>query len=194
MVHRHLALDRLAYLYLVLVIVVDGLPEYLPVREAVATAPLHVVENVGDAIVYVLGRVAVVLRKERILRCTLLQIHLYRSLEMVCSFHIAVVLSVIHFSVSQKLVVVGCATLLETLLAALKFHIVTARLEEAVKALVHEVVQSGSGVGGFQKVVDGSQDVLVCAIACQYATVVREYPAFAPFLVIAFEVVGFRLE
>ena len=47
MVHRHLALDRLAYLYLVLVIVVDGLPEYLPVREAVATAPLHVVENVG---------------------------------------------------------------------------------------------------------------------------------------------------
>ena len=53
-VHRHLALDRLAYLYLVLVIVVDGLPEYLPVREAVASAPLHVVENVGDAIVYVL--------------------------------------------------------------------------------------------------------------------------------------------
>lgn len=91
MVHRHLALDRLAYLYLVLVIVVDGLPEYLPVREAVATAPLHVVENVGDAIVYVLGRVAVVLGKERIFRRTLLQVHLYRSLEMFCSFHIAVV-------------------------------------------------------------------------------------------------------
>ena len=91
MVHRHVALNGLAYLYLVLVIVVDGLPEYLPVREAVATAPLHVVENVGDAIVYVLSRVAVVLRKERIFRCTLLQIHLYRSLEMFCSFHIAVV-------------------------------------------------------------------------------------------------------
>ena len=56
-------MDRLANLYLVLVIVVDGLPEYLPVRETVATAPLHVIENVGDAIVYVLGRVAVVLRK-----------------------------------------------------------------------------------------------------------------------------------
>ena len=42
------------------------------------------------------------------------------------------------------------------------------KLEEAVKALVHKVVQSGSGIGGFQKVVDGSQDVLVCAIACQY--------------------------
>ena len=36
--------------------------------------------------------------------------------------------------------------------------------EEAVKALVHEVVQSGSGVGGFQKVVDGSQDVLVLSL------------------------------
>ena len=68
----------------------DGLPEYLPVREAVATAPLHVVENVGDTIVYVLGRVAVVPRKERIFRCTLLQIHLYRSLEMVCRFHIVI--------------------------------------------------------------------------------------------------------
>ena len=90
-VHCHLALNGLAHLYLVLVIVVDGLPEYLPVREAVATAPLHVVENVGDAIVYVLGRVAVVPRKECIFRCTLLQIHLYRSLEMFCSFHIAVV-------------------------------------------------------------------------------------------------------
>ena len=69
----------------------DCLPEYLPVREAVATAPLHIVENVGDAIVYVLGRVAVVLGKERIFRRTLLQVHLYRSLEMFCSFHIAVV-------------------------------------------------------------------------------------------------------
>jgi hypothetical protein len=103
-------------------------------------------------------------------------------------------LSVIHFSVSQKLVVVGCAILLETLLAALVFHIVTARLEEAVKALVHEVVQSGSGIGGFQKVVDGSKNVLVCAIACQYAAIVREYTAFASFFVIAFEVVGSRLE
>ena len=47
MVHCHLAVHRLAYLYLVLVIVVYGLPEYLPVRKAVATAPLHVIENVG---------------------------------------------------------------------------------------------------------------------------------------------------
>ena len=77
--------------FYILGIIVDCLPEYLPVREAVATAPLHIVENVGDAIVYVLGRVAVVLGKERIFRRTLLQVHLYRSLEMFCSFHIAVV-------------------------------------------------------------------------------------------------------
>lgn len=92
MVHGYVALDRLAHLYLVLVIVVYGLSVYLAVREAVATAFLHIVQNVGHTIVYVLGRVAVVLRKERIFRCTLLQIHLYRSLEMVCRFHIAVAL------------------------------------------------------------------------------------------------------
>ena len=89
-------IDNQHYLYATLDnnligIIVDCLPEYLPVREAVATAPLHIVENVGDAIVYVLGRVAVVLGKERIFRRTLLQVHLYRSLEMFCSFHIAVV-------------------------------------------------------------------------------------------------------
>ena len=77
--------------FYILGIIVDGLPEYLSVREAVATAFLHVVQNIGHAIVHVLGRVAVVLRKERILFRPLFQIHLYRSLEMVCSFHIAVV-------------------------------------------------------------------------------------------------------
>ena len=68
----------------------DGLTEYLSVREAVAAAFLHIVQNVGHAIVQILGRVAVVLGKERIFRCPLFQIHLYRSLEMVCRFHIAV--------------------------------------------------------------------------------------------------------
>ena len=83
MVHGYLTLDRLAYLYLVLVIVVYGLSVYFPVREAVATAFLHIVQNVGHTIVYVLGRVAVVLGKERIFRCMLLQIHLYRSIDYV---------------------------------------------------------------------------------------------------------------
>ena len=52
---------------------------------------LNYVQNVGYAIVNVLGWIAVVLRKERVFLRTLFQIHLYRSLEMVCSFHIAVV-------------------------------------------------------------------------------------------------------
>eukprot|EP00975_Prorocentrum_lima_P052912 11091070-Prorocentrum_lima.AAC.1 len=39
-------------------LVVDGLPEYLSVRETVATAFLHIVQNVGHALVHVLGRVA----------------------------------------------------------------------------------------------------------------------------------------
>ena len=44
-------------------IIVDGLPEYLSVRETVATAFLHIVQNVGHALVHVLGRVAVLLCK-----------------------------------------------------------------------------------------------------------------------------------
>ena len=90
-VHDRLAVHRFANLYLVLVIEVYGLPENLSVRETVATAFLHVVQNVGHAFVYVLGRVAVILRKKRIFLRTLFQIHLYGSLEMVCSFHIAVI-------------------------------------------------------------------------------------------------------
>ena len=71
-VHYHLAVHRLAHLYLVFLIVVYGLPVNLPIREAVATAFLHIVQNVGHAIVYVLGWVAVALGKERIFLRTLL--------------------------------------------------------------------------------------------------------------------------
>ena len=46
-IYRHLALDRLAHLNLVLVIVVYCLSVYLSVREAVTTAFLHIVQNVG---------------------------------------------------------------------------------------------------------------------------------------------------
>ena len=96
MVHRHLAVQRLADFYLVFIIVVYGLSVNFPVRKAVATAVLYIVQNVGHAIVHVLGWVAVALCKERIFRCTLFQIHLYRSLEMVCSFHIVKFLSGCH--------------------------------------------------------------------------------------------------
>ena len=82
-VHRHLALDRLAHLNLVFVIVVYCLSVYLSVREAVTTAFLHIVQNVGYAIVNVLGWIAVVLRKERVFLRTLFLVHLYRSLDMV---------------------------------------------------------------------------------------------------------------
>ena len=47
MVHGYLTLQGFAYLYLVLVIVVYGLSVNLSVRKAVATALLHVVQNVG---------------------------------------------------------------------------------------------------------------------------------------------------
>ena len=106
----------------------------------------------------------------------------------------SVVLSVIHFSVLQKFVIVGCATFLETFLTALVFHIVTARLEEAVKALVHEVVQRGMVVGGFQEIIDRLENVLVRTIPCQYTTAVRKHTAFTLFLEIAVEIVCFRLE
>ena len=76
-VHDRLAVHRFANLYLVLVIEVYGLPENLSVRETVATAFLHVVQNVGHAFVYVLGRVAVILRKKRIFLRTLFQIRKY---------------------------------------------------------------------------------------------------------------------
>ena len=73
MVYRNLALYGLAYLYLTFGIVMDGLPINLSVREAVATAFLHIVQNVRDAIVYVLGWVSVTFCKEFIFRCSLLQ-------------------------------------------------------------------------------------------------------------------------
>lgn len=53
---------------------------------------LHIVQNVGHAVVYVLGRVAETFGKELVFLCTLLQVHQYRFLKMVSSFHIAVVL------------------------------------------------------------------------------------------------------
>jgi len=88
MVYRNLALYGLAYLYLTFGIVMDGLPINLSVREAVATAFLHIVQNVRDAIVYVLGWVSVTFCKEFIFRCSLLQKHLYGPFEMVCCLHI----------------------------------------------------------------------------------------------------------
>ena len=57
-VHDRLAVHRLAYLDVVFLLVVYGLFENLPVRETVATGFFLVVQNVGCALDYVLGRVA----------------------------------------------------------------------------------------------------------------------------------------
>ena len=87
MVYRNLALYGFACLYLIFSIVMDGLPVNLSVREAIATASLHIVQNVSDAIVNALVRLVVTCCKQLVFRCSLFQKHLYGSFEMLCSFH-----------------------------------------------------------------------------------------------------------
>ena len=90
MVYDYLALQGLADLYLVLVIVVDGLGVDFPVREAVAAAFLHPIEDIGHALVYALVRLVVACCKQLVLRCAAVQIGLDCPLEMVCSVHIVI--------------------------------------------------------------------------------------------------------
>lgn len=71
-----------------LLVVVDGLPIYLVIAKAVATALLYPIKDIGDAIVYVLVGVVILGCKEFVLHSTLLQIGLYGSLEIFCSVHI----------------------------------------------------------------------------------------------------------
>ena len=67
-------------------IIVDGLPEYLSVRETVATAFLHIVQNKGDAVVEVFMLFGTGGREKRIRACTLLQIFPDRIPEMFARF------------------------------------------------------------------------------------------------------------
>ena len=87
-VDRHLAVQWFSYLDVLLLVVVDGLPIYLVIAKAVATALLSPIKDIGDAIVYVLVVVVILGCKEFVLHCTLLQIGLYGSLEIFCSVHI----------------------------------------------------------------------------------------------------------
>ena len=87
-VNRHLAVQWFSYLDVFLLVVVDGLPIYLVIAKAVATALLYPIKDIGDAIVYVLVVVVILGCKEFVLHCTLLQIGLYGSLEIFCSVHI----------------------------------------------------------------------------------------------------------
>ena len=86
-------IDNQHYLYATLDnnligIIVDGLPIYLVIAKAVATALLYPMKYVGDAIVYVLVGVVILGCKEFVLHSTLLQIGLYGSLEIFRSVHI----------------------------------------------------------------------------------------------------------
>lgn len=63
-VNRHLAVQCFSYLDVLLLVVVDGLPIYLVIAKAVATALLHPIKYVGDAIVYVLVGVVILGCKE----------------------------------------------------------------------------------------------------------------------------------
>lgn len=86
-------IDNQHYLYATLDnnligIIVDGLPIYLVIAKAVATALLYPIKDIGDAIVYVLVGVVILGCKEFVLHSTLLQIGLYGSLEIFCSVHI----------------------------------------------------------------------------------------------------------
>ena len=62
----------------------NGLPVNLVIAEAVASAPLHPIQNVGDAIVNAFVGVVKLGGKEFVLHCTLLQIGLDGSLEVFC--------------------------------------------------------------------------------------------------------------
>lgn len=84
MVHDYLALQWLAHFNVVLVIVVDGLGLDFTVRKAVAAAFLYPIEDIGHAIVNVLVRLVVICCKQFVLRCTVVQIGLDCTLEMVC--------------------------------------------------------------------------------------------------------------
>ena len=62
-VEKELGVDGFGEVYVVLVIVVDGLGEYVWVGERVGRGFVEIVENVGEGVVDVVGRVGVVVWK-----------------------------------------------------------------------------------------------------------------------------------
>ena len=59
-----MAVQWFSYLDVLLLVVVDGLPIYLVIAKAVATALLYPIKDIGDAIVYVLVGVVILGCKE----------------------------------------------------------------------------------------------------------------------------------
>lgn len=86
MVHDDAAIERLADVDVVLVVVMHGQRIDLRVREAVAAALLDIVQNKGDAVVEVFMLFGTGGREKRIRACTLLQIFPDRIPEMFARF------------------------------------------------------------------------------------------------------------
>ena len=86
MVHDDAAIERLAYVDVVLIVVMHGQRIDLRVREAVAAALLDIVQNKGDAVVEVFMLFGTGGREKRIRACTLLQIFPDRIPEMFARF------------------------------------------------------------------------------------------------------------
>ena len=84
---HHFAGIRLAYLYVVLVIVMHCHRVDFIVRKSRITAFLYLAEDIVYTLVYVLVFLAETLRKEFIVLCSVLQITLDYALEMLCTFH-----------------------------------------------------------------------------------------------------------
>ena len=86
MVHDDAAIERPAYVDVVLIVVMHGQRIDLRVREAVAAALLDIVQNKGDAVVEVFMLFGTGGREKRIRACTLLQIFPDRIPEMFARF------------------------------------------------------------------------------------------------------------
>lgn len=93
MVHDDAAIERPAYVDVVLIVVMHGQRIDLRVREAVAAALLDIVQNKGDAVVEVFMLFGTGGREKRIRACTLLQI--FRMVFRKCSLGFVIMVLVL---------------------------------------------------------------------------------------------------
>lgn len=100
----------------------QNLTENFIIRKTITTAFLYIVQNIGNTIVDVLGRIAVAYCKEFIFRCTLFQKRLYCPLEMFCPFHFILFLKFIMSKV-VAITLAALKILCENRLATILFRI-----------------------------------------------------------------------
>ena len=89
MIDGNLARNSLTHLYIVLIVVVNSHRENFIIIKAIATAFLHFIKNVGDALLDILVWFHQVRGKQGVCHSTLIEILGYCPCEMFCSFHIA---------------------------------------------------------------------------------------------------------